>query len=100
MLDGRYRLTVNTKIGEIEVIIDIAVTGEVADLTASVPGFGQHHVTGIARNDSFAAKGKVRIPILGKVEYVVAGHVDGDDLMLQLETNKGDRVTHAHRVYS
>ena len=98
MLDGTYRLTVNTRLGEITVTIDIAVTGEVADITASVPKFGKHHVTGIARGDSFAAKGKVRIPILGRIEYVVAGHVTGDDLLIQLETNKGDRAVHAQRI--
>ena len=59
-----------------------------ADIDA--PVIGKQKTSGRVSGDTFSAEGYFKMLLVGKVTYKLRGEVKGDDLKIQIKSNKGN----------
>ena len=88
MVDGKYNLKLNTPMGDITGLLELKTTNGV--LCGVLDTFGKKNTFtgGKVEDNKCAFSGKFETP-LGEITYEILGIVDGDDINIYAETNKG-----------
>ena len=90
MVDGTYKIKIDVPFGRKDGTVILRTEGDALFADIDAPLIGEAHVEGTADGDAFAAEGSGRIKLVGKVDYTIAGEVEGDKLRLDIHSNKGD----------
>ena len=89
MLDGTYRIDVDSPLGRKSGTIKLATRGDTVDVAIDAPIIGRQRIAGQRQGEGFTASGSLKIMFVGKVDYTAEGHVDGDMLHAVINTSKG-----------
>ena len=91
MVDGTYKVNIETPLGVKPAAIAIRSQGDKVFGEVDAPIIGKQRVEGaLGPNDTFTARGTIRLMLAGKVDYSLRGQVKGDSLLVSLESNKGN----------
>lgn len=90
MLDGTYKIKVDVPFGRKDGTITLQTKGDTVVADIDAPLVGKQHVEGRAEGDTFTAEGSGKIKLVGKIDYTLKGEVQGDDLHIDISSNKGD----------
>ena len=90
MIDGKYIIVVDVPFGRKEGTVELRTEGDTAIADIDVPIVGKQHVEGQTDGDTFTASGSGEIMLVGKVDYTLTGEVKGDDLHIDINSNKGE----------
>ena len=90
MIDGIYKIEVDTPLGHKAGTVAIRTQGSMASADIDMPIIGKQHVEGQVDGDAFSAQGVFKLGLMGKVRYALNGVVVGDDLRLNIESSKGN----------
>jgi hypothetical protein len=91
MIDGTYKVSIKVPFGRAkEGTIVLRTEGDVAYAQIDAPIVGKQQVQGHVEGDTFTAEGSGRIQLVGKVDYTLDGKVTGDDLHIDIHSNKGE----------
>ena len=91
-------MRVGTPLGPVRGRIKLVTTGERLLVDLDAPVIGRRRLEGSAEGDSFNVKGAWWIFPFGRVEYVVEGAVNGDDIALTFKTNRGNTKAVGSRI--
>lgn len=98
MIDGTYKIKVDVLFASKEGMVDVRSEGDVAIVDVDVPIIGKDSAKGTIDGDSFTIKGSKMIFLVGKVNYSLTGRVSGDDLYVDIKSNKGSLKLKGVRV--
>ena len=98
MIDGTYRIKIDVLFGRKFGTVVLRTEGDVMFADIDAPVVGKQHLEGHVEGNAFSAKGSGRILLLGKVDFVLNGEVSGDDIRIDINTNKGDLKLEGVRV--
>ena len=99
MIDGDYEIVIDTPMGQKLGAVALRVDGSAVIGDIDAPFIGKQHVRGtLDGGDSFSASGIFKVMFVGKIEYALRGKVEGDDLRIDIESNKGAFVLLGRRV--
>ena len=90
MIDGTYRIQVDVPFGRKEGTVVLRTEGDAVLADIDAPVVGKQHIEGKASGDTFTAEGSGKIKLMGKIDYTLEGEVSGDDLRIDIHTNKGE----------
>ena len=90
MIDGTYKISIDALFGKKEGTVVLHTKGNVVTADIDAPVIGEQHVEGVANGDSFAAKGSGEVLLVGEIEYDLHGKVTGNDLHIDIKSNKGE----------
>lgn len=90
MIDGTYAIEVDTPAGRKSGRVTLATQGSAMTMDLDAPIIGKQHAEGSVDGDTFAAEGKLKMLLLGKMDYTLTGKVDGDAISASIHTSKGD----------
>lgn len=90
MIDGTYKIEVNVPFGRKEGTIVLRTEGDALFADIDAPVVGKQSVTGRAEGNTFTAQGTGKVKLLGKIDYTLAGEVSGDDLLIDIQSSKGE----------
>ena len=90
MIDGTYKIEVDVPFGRKSGTVILRTQGDVAVADSDAPIVVKQHVEGRAEGDTFAAQGSGKIPLVGKIDYTLDGEVSGDNLIINIQSNKGE----------
>ena len=90
MIDGTYKIKVDVPFGRKDGTVVLRTKGDVAYADIDAPVVGVQSIEGKADGDTFTAEGQGKPKILGKIQYSLKGQVVGDDLRINISTNKGE----------
>ena len=91
MVDGKYKIWVDTALGPTPGTIDLHTEGDkvIADINAPVVGKQRTEVQ-LEGENAFNSEGVFKLLLFGKIEYKLHGEVEGESLRVDIITNKGD----------
>ena len=89
MIDGTYDLLISTRIGDRRGKATLTTNGSVLNVDVKVKGFPRKRGVGKVKGTAFSAKGVVKIPLIGKIDYKLTGTVVDDLLDAVCKTSKG-----------
>ena len=98
MIDGKYSFGVDVPFGRKEGTIVLRTEGDAAFADIDAPVIGKNHMGGQVDGDTFTAQGSSKIKFMGNVEFTAVGTVSGDNLHVDIKSNKGDFVIEGVRV--
>ena len=98
MIDGTYKIKVQVLFGYKSGKIVLHTEGDKLLADIDVPIIGRHHVEGTVDGDKFSAKGSGMALPLGLIRFNIKGEVSGDDLHLDIKSNKGNLKMDGVRV--
>ena len=98
MIDGTYRIKIDVPFGRKEGTVVLRTEGETAFADIDAPVVGKHRMEGRAKGDTFTAEGSGKIKLVGKVDFTLQGEVSGDNLRVDIHSNKGDFKLEGVRV--
>ena len=98
MIDGKYRFEVDVPFGRKKGTIVLRTEGDAAFADIDAPVIGKNHMEGQVDGDTFTAQGSSKIKFMGNVEFTAVGTVSGDNLHVDIKSNKGDFVIEGVRV--
>lgn len=98
MLDGTYKIKVDVPFGRKDGTITLQTKGDTITADIDAPLVGKQQVEGRAEGDTFTAAGSGKIKLLGKIDFTLKGKVDGDNLHVDISSNKGDMALDGVRV--
>ena len=90
MIDGTYKIKIDVPFGRKDGTIALRTEGASLFADIDAPLIGEARVQGIANGNTFTAEGSGKVKLVGKVDYTIAGEVSGNELHLDIHTNKGD----------
>ena len=91
MIDGTYKVKLETPLGVKPAAITIRTQGNRVLGEIDAPIVGKQRVEGtLGPSDTFTARGTIRLMFAGKVDYALYGKVVGDHLSVSIESNKGN----------
>ena len=90
MIDGTYKIKIDLPFGRKDGTITLRTEGNTLFADIDAPLIGEAHVQGTASGNTFAAEGSGKIKLVGRVDYTITGEVSGNELRLDIHTNKGD----------
>lgn len=90
MIDGTYKIRVDVPIGRKDGLVVLRSNGDTMTAEIDAPVVGKQQMQGQLDGDTFTAEGTSKVKLMGKVEYTLKGEVTGDDLRIDIHTNKGD----------
>lgn len=90
MIDGTYKIQVDVPFGRKDGTIVLRTQGDTVFADIDAPIVGKQHVEGRAQGDTFTAEGSGKIKLVGKVDFTLKGMVSGDDLHIDIDSNKGE----------
>lgn len=88
MIDGQYLVEVDTPLGRKSGTVQLATRGDVLEASVDAPLIGKREETGTVDGDTFSVTGTLKIPLKGKVDYVLTGKVEGDILTADFNSDK------------
>lgn len=89
MVDGTYDLLISTPIGDKRGKAVLTTEGNTLYVNVKVKGFPRRRGVGKIKNGKFVAKGTVKIPLFGGIDYKLRGVVIDDLLDAECKTSKG-----------
>lgn len=98
MLDGTYKISVDTPMGTKQGKITLKANGSQVSADIDAPVIGKQHVKGQADGDTFKAHGVIKMLLLGKHEYDVAGEVKDGLLTATISTKSGTFAVEGTRI--
>ena len=98
MIDGTYKIKVDVPFGRKEGVITLRTEGDVAFADVDAPIIGKKSIKGHVEGDTFTGKGADKFKLVGKVDYTIRGAVSGDNLHIDIQTNKGELALEGTRV--
>ena len=98
MIDGKYSFEVDVPFGRKEGTIVLRTEGDAAFADIDAPVIGKNHMEGQVDGDTFTAQGSSKIKFMGNVEFTAVGTVSGDNLHVDIKSNKGDFALDGVRV--
>lgn len=98
MIDGKYRFEVDVPFGRKEGTIVLRTEGNTAFADIDAPVIGKKHMEGQADGDTFTARGSGKVKFVGNVDFTAVGAVSGDNLLIEINSNKGDFTIKGVRV--
>jgi len=90
MIDGTYKIMVDSPLGRKEGTIVLKAEGDVLYADVDAPVVGKQKMQGRVDGDTFTAQGSTKILFVGKINFTLNGEVSGDDLHVDIQSNKGD----------
>ena len=90
MIDGTYKIKVDVPLGRKEGTIVLRTEGGTVFADIDAPMIGKQHVEGLAEGDTSSAQGSGKIKLVGKIDYALKGEVKGDNIHLDIQSNKGE----------
>ncbi len=90
MIDGTYKIGVDVLFGHKEGTVTLRSEGDKAIADLDAPIIGKRHVEGKLEGDSFTMRGSGKIKLVGEVEFTLKGVVEGDNLHINIDSNKGE----------
>ena len=90
MIDGTYKISVDVPFGRKDGTIVLRTEGDTAIGDIDAPIVGKQHIEGHAEGDTFTAEGSGKIKLVGKVDFTLKGIVSGDNLHIDIDSNKGE----------
>ena len=98
MIDGKYSFEVDVPFGRKEGTIVLRTEGDTAIADIDAPVLGEKHVEGQVDGDTFTAQGSGKVKLMGNIEFTAVGTVSGDNLHVDIKSNKGDFIIDGVRV--
>ena len=98
MIDGTYKIKFDVPFGRKDGTVVLSTEGDAVHADIDAPIVGKQHVEGRATGDSFTAQGSGKIKLVGKIDYTLRGEVSGDNLHIDIHSNKGDIKLDGTRV--
>ena len=98
MIDGTYKVHIDVPFGRKEGTVVLRTEGDAVLADIDAPVVGKQHVEGKADGDAFTAEGSGKIKLVGKIDYALKGEVSGDDLHIDIRSNKGEFQLEGVRV--
>ena len=98
MIDGKYSFEVDVPFGRKEGTIVLRTEGDAAFADIDAPVIGKNHMEGQVDGDTFTAQGSSKIKFMGNVKFTAVGVVSGDNLLIDIQSNKGDFTIKGVRV--
>ncbi len=98
MIDGTYKIKVDVPFGRKEGTVVLRTEGDVLYADIDAPLIGKQCVQGHAEGDTFTAQGSGKIKLIGQVDYTLKGEVSGDNLHIDVQSNKGELELNGTRV--
>ena len=89
MIDGTYNIEFNTPLGRKNGTVVLRTEGDVVFADIDAPIIGKRHGEGRVDGNTFAAEGSEKIKLAGKINYNLKGEISGDDLYIDIQSNKG-----------
>ncbi|MDO4533772.1 MAG: hypothetical protein Q4C36_08635 [Coriobacteriia bacterium] len=90
MIDGTYKIEVDVPFGRKTGTVTLRTEGDTAIADIDAPIVGKQHLKGRAEGDTFTAKGSGKIKFVGQIDYTLNGEVSGNDLVINIQSNKGE----------
>ena len=90
MIDGTYKIAVDAPLGRKEGTVVLRTEGDVLHADIDAPVIGKQQVEGRVVGDSFTAQGSGKVFLVGTIEYAMSGEVSGDNLRIDIQSNKGE----------
>ena len=98
MLDGTYRIKVDTPLGSKNGTVILRTEGNTVFANVDAPIVGKQTARGHADGDTFTGQGSMKIMLVGAVNYTLSGNVSGNDLVVRIQSNKGTFTLRGTRV--
>lgn len=98
MIDGTYKIGVDVPFGRKDGTVALRTEGDVLYAEIDVPILGKRSGQGKVDGDTFTAQGSGKVKLLGTIEYTLEGKVTGDNLHIDIQSNKGGLVLDGVRV--
>ena len=90
MIDGTYTITFDVPFGRKTGTVTLRTEGDTVFADIDAPIVGKQSMQGHVDGDTFSAQGTGKIKFAGKIDYDLQGKVSGDDLHIEIHSNKGD----------
>ena len=91
MIDGTYEFEIDTPLGSKPGTAEISEDGGKVTGKIDAPVIGKQSIDGTLEGENaFIAQGKLKVLLMGKIDYTLHGVVDGDSLRIAATTSKGD----------
>lgn len=91
MIDGTYRIEIDTPLGRKPGTVALRADGDKALGDIDAPLIGKQSVEGkLEDENTFSAQGAFKLKLVGKVAYTLKGEVTGDTLRVFIESSKGN----------
>lgn len=98
MLEGTYEVEFDSPLGRKKGTVKLSVEGTRAIADIKAPVVGKQHLVGTADGDTFSGQGKLKSLLLGEVGYTIDGRVEGDTLIANVCSDKGNLELVGNRV--
>ena len=98
MIDGTYKIKVDVPFGRKEGTVVLRTEGEVLYADIDAPRLGKQSVQGHVEGDTFTAQGSGKFKLVGQIDYTLKGEVSGDNLHIDVRSNKGELALNGARV--
>ena len=89
MIDGTYKIEIELLLSKKECLLTLSTEGDVVTAEIDIPLIGKKQAQGCVEGDTFTADGSVKLKLIGDIDYELKGEVEGDKLILDIDTNKG-----------
>lgn len=90
MLDGTYKIKIDVPFGRKDGTVELSTNGDTVSAEIDAPIVGKQHMEGHAEGDTFTAEGSKKVKLMGKIDYTLKGEVSGDNLHIDISSNKGN----------
>ena len=98
MIDGTYTMGVDVPFGPKDCTVVLRTEGSVVYAEIDAQIFGKTQMEGQAEGDTFIAQGSRKVKLMGKIDYTLKGEVSGDNIRIDIRTNKGPLLLEGVRV--
>lgn len=98
MIDGTYEIKVKTPLGHKSATVVLRTEGETLFADIDAPLIGKRSAEGRVEGDTFTAEGSGKLKFVGQIDFTLKGEVSGDDLHVEIESNKGNLTLEGVRV--
>ncbi len=99
MIDGTYRIEIDSPVGRKPGTVVLRADGDKAIGRIDAPVIGKQCVEGqLEGENAFTASGKFKLFLVGAIDYSLRGEVDGDVVRISIKSSKGDFEIAGNRV--
>lgn len=98
MIDGTYRVKVDVPFGRKDSTVVLRSEGDVVYADIDAPLIGKKQMQGKVEGDTFTAQGSGKIKLVGTVDFTLKGKVVGDNISIDIQSNKGELKLEGIRI--
>ena len=98
MIDGTYTISIDVPFGHKEGTVTLRTEGNTVYADLDAPMVGKRQLEGRCEGDTFTAEGSGKIKLVGNIDYTLEGKVSGDDLHIDIHSNKGEFTLEGTRI--